>query len=843
MEDISDEEVQVLASNWVKRIQNSILTPADDVNNFGVVRTQFGSNDEGMHSNHEFCEENGKIDHFNSHLRSIGRPDSSKSLSFKQLPVVGGGSGVIEQHDSFERTSKQSNIAHSSKVTDEGDDISTTGKANSKSTPRVDVSFLRQKRLAFFDSNLTTQEEGDFLHDKNRNILTNITASHSPPREAHSSSCIDQFDLYPLKSNGHATQVSLDEMYHLQSLETTPLSSRLKSGSPRSNNVKYPYRSPRVSELDEEEDFKLELWGLKEAVNSGDLDLNVYLKKPAWKDHSFSSFADSTAPHQLGKNCDLQPCGKHPTESFDPLHEKTKPITMPDSGVSNHSYFYSGGNRRGKIGKEIDDVDDGCYSKEHRTSCMPMVHAEEVSNTFNGPEPQINGPLYSGFETSDSESSLLSFGSKCDDVHYRKAVKKQDRAVVDERISWRGNGHSASKKQANKLKPKRGKDKILMELTEFMEGSGTPKDTRHSKQNSSSNDLHLKCPADAGKVVNGDHRLATLSQGHLQNGFAERHLNGDPTCKNSICDGDVALSYDDHNQTNGTTMPAENQGSIMGKVCPKCGEVNSKAANWCIECGTALICIKASCLTAQQQQNFEKQCLETQALIKETLKTPTNLSHVLSYDKAAKEERSLSRDISNLSLQVSQSTSNLDDEKYSSSPRGYKRRWMRSSIAWSTYHSSELSKSPSFVKEQGKIEEKQRATSFSDLMTCSSNEKGSNHHKRNSRNKSFRQRTVSCSSFGHDDEATKPRERLTNGNLQTKSTTSLKGSQKHKQNRTCLVQRSSPCIENPNERNERTTKGQYRANSRNGLISIESQSCPSLLKVQWINSIYLMYII
>ncbi|KAJ7380958.1 hypothetical protein OS493_004548 [Desmophyllum pertusum] len=177
------------------------------------------------------------------------------------------------------------------------------------------------------------------------------------------------------------------------------------------------------------------------------------------------------------------------------------------------------------------------------------------------------------------------------------------------------------------------------------------------------NDLHLKCPADAGKVVSGDSLLATVSQGHLQNGFAERHLNGDPTCN-----GDVALSYDDQNQTNGAMMPAENQGSIMGKVCPKCGEVNSKAANWCIECGTALICIKASCLTAQQQKNFEKQCLETQALIKETLNTPTNLSHVLSYDKAAKEERSLSRDISNLSLQVSQSTSNLDDEKYSSSP-------------------------------------------------------------------------------------------------------------------------------------------------------------------------------
>lgn len=827
MEDISEEEVKVLASNWVKRIQNSILTPTDDVRNYGVVRTCFGSNDDRMHTNHEFCEENGKIDDFNLHQPSTAIiPGSTNSLKFKQLPAdTGRGRDVVEQNvTSFERESKQSNSAHSSKSNGERDEI-LTREASSKSTPRVDVASLRQKRLAFFDSKLRSQGEEDLLRDKNRNILTNIAARHSPPSERRSSS---QFDSFPLRKNDFATQEPSAEMYHLQS-SGTPLSSQFHSGSPRKNSMRRYYKSPRASEPDEE-DIKLELWGLKEAVQSGEVDLNDYLEKPAWKNHSFSN---SETSHQLGQSCDLQSFEKLPRNAFDPLHEKTKPIIIPDSGGYNHSYFHSVGNQGKKIWKEIDDVDDGCFSKKfHRTSCTPVIQAGGVSNSFNGPEPQINGPLYSGFETSDSESSLLSFGSKCDDVHYRKVVKKTDSPVVDKRVSQRINGHSTSKKQENRIKPKRGKDKILMELTEFIEGTGTSKDMKHSRQNSS-NDQHLKSSGDIAKVVNGDSLLSTVPQGHLQNGFAERadvvNLNEDPACKSSICDNDAALSCDDCKLTNDTMVPAENQvSSVMGKICPKCSDVNSRAANWCIECGTALVCVKASCLTAQQQKNFEKQCLETQALIKETLRTPTNLSQLMSYDKAAKEERSLSNDISNLSLQVSQSTSNLEETTYSSSPHGYKRRWMRSSIAWSTYHSSELSKSPSFVREQGKMKEKKRATSFSDLMTCSSNEKGSR-HKRNSRNKSARQRTVSCSSFaGPDDEVVNSCERLTNSkDYRSLQTTSLKGMQKEKPNGMC-VQRSRPSVEN---RNERTSEGQHSADSRNGMIVMESQLCPALLKV------------
>lgn len=793
--------------------------------NFGVVRARFGSNDERILRRHEFCKENGKLDDFNLHLPNTTRAGSTDSQRQFSDDAEGGRDVFDQDGTSFERASKESNSAHSSKTTGGREEI-ITREASSKVTPRVDVSFLRQERLAFFNDKLRSQEEGDILHDKNSNILTKIASNHSWPSEAHSSSSIEEFDFSSLRSNGFATKESSEQMYGLQSTET-PVPSYFINGSDHDNSVKYPSMSPRLRVLEnDEEDIKLELWGLKEAVQSGEVDLRAYLEKPAWRDQSFS---DSTTYRRLGeRNCDMQSFEKLlPRSGFDPLqHDETKPIISLDSGGCKQSRVHSVVNESGKIWKDINDVDDGYFSKEHRTSFSPVSHMQECSHSFNGPEPQINGPLYSGFETSDSECSFLSFGSKCDDVHYRKVVKKQDSPVVDERLSQRTNVISAGKKKENKIKPKRSKDKILMELTEFIEGCGTPKDVKHSRQSGRTNDV-----ANVNNVhVHEDNALTALSENHLHNGFAERadavNLNGNPSYKTNVCETDVVLSCDDFSHRSNGRIFEENQGSVVGKICPKCSEVNSRAANWCIECGTALVCVKASSLTPRQLKHFEKQCLETQALIQETLKAPMNLSQALPQDRATKEEWSLSNDISNLSLQVSQSTSDLEESKYSSSPHGYKRRWMRSSIAWNTFHSSELSKSPSFVKGHGHMKEKKRATSFSDLVTHSSTDK-SNKHRRNSRNKSARQRTVSCSSFGPDEEANSAHERLAMEDHKRPQTTSLKGTKKEKQHR-IYDQRSSSPMEN---KNGKATKGQHKANSCNGFISIESQSCPSLLKV------------
>ena len=63
-------------------------------------------------------------------------------------------------------------------------------------------------------------------------------------------------------------------MYEVESLETPLLNSFSGSNSHTVNRDSFNYQninSPRGFETDEEE-IKLELWGLKEAVHSGELD-------------------------------------------------------------------------------------------------------------------------------------------------------------------------------------------------------------------------------------------------------------------------------------------------------------------------------------------------------------------------------------------------------------------------------------------------------------------------------------------------------------------------------------------------------------------------------------------
>ena len=806
MEELSNDEVKDLASDWVQRIQNSLLTPGDDVRSPGVVRTRFGSRNERMCTNHEFREENGKIDYSNTQSKSPFLADSGNYVSFDDFSVDTEASrNSKEPVRSFESESKQSNVAI----------IDRPSKSNDQTTPRPDADFLRQKRLAFFNRSVGLQEKEDqrLFHDRNHNTPNHICASQLPRwnHGAELSSSVEHFKNSP---SSYAKQEASEKMYHLESVKT-PISCSLNGGPSNIFNtvdLQYQYRSPRAFETDEEE-LRLELWGLKEAVHSGEVNLNAYLKEPLWKHGRFLSATSHQFENVFDEHSD-----SGDMLSADPLHSELTLTKRTESGGYGQSCLTTANDTAGEVREENQSQ---CHLNENTTNCLPTVHVDEVLNSmgFNGPEPQINGPLYSGFENSDSETSLLSFGSKCDDVHYRKVVKKQIPPISGEKTSPQGKGHSKNIKHGHKTKQKRGKDKILLELTKFIEG---PKDSKLS------DDLYPRCLSGVPTVANGDSLLTKGTEDHREKEFTKRgdpiNANASSSCNTSVSADSILLAHS-HKPT-----LSESHGNLMGKICPTCDEVNSKAANWCIECGTALVCIKASCLTAEQQKVFEKQCKETQALIKETLKTPMNFSHLLDVNKAEKEESLLSKDISNLSLKVSQSTSNLEEEKYSSSPHGYKRRWLRSSIAWSTYHPSELTKSPSFVKDQGKAKERQRATSFSDLTTHSTKEKVSKHHKRNGRNKSSRKRTVSCSSFGPNDEST---DSVVFTNLKAfnhPQNTSLKGSRKEKQVQTSVVQRGSSSIQNQIQ-TTMPSKGSYSGNIYNGVINPESFSCQSSLKV------------
>lgn len=773
MEELSDDDVKEFASDWVRRLQNSVLAADNDVSNPGVVRSRFGSDDERIFPKDEFREEIDEVDRSTFRWRPSFAVDLRNSVADKHLP--GRGEGDEGQVLSFECSSKHSNVDQDHQ------------RFGGKSTPRPDSEFLRQKRLAFFSNSLELDETKklNVLRDENRNTPKQFPASLSSTcgHETHSSRS-KHFDSYPLKGMSHAKQEISNKMHQLDSFET-PFLSGFSSGISQSANTdsvhRYQNRSPQRFHSDEEE-IRLELWGLKEAVHSGELDLNAYLHKPLWKDQFFPASSGQLVNSYEQNHCKQQFVKRPPKDTYSSLHI------------------------------------------ERTLNGKASINCTE----FNGPEPQINGPLYSGFENSDSETSLLSFGSKCDDVHYRKVIKKQESSVTNGKMSTRVKD-PIGKKQDHKMKQKRGKDKILMELTEFIEGCGNPKDIEHSKQNGSI--INSRHSQDVPSKITKDNREA-VSMDHIQN---EDVRGGDfisgiknPLDKACISNSNTALSYNHTHPNDTLVVPAEESGNVMGKVCPKCDEVNSKAANWCIECGTALICVKATCLTPQQRKVFEKQCEETQALIKETLNKPMNFSHLLGYDKAEQEERSLSNDISNLSLQVSQSTSNLEGMRYSSSSPEYKRRWMRSSTAWSTYHPCELTKSRSFVKDQTKTKQRQRATSFSDL-TSSAKEKGSKHQKRSGRNKS-RKRTISYS--GAEKDAMNSSDGFTNLKSfgQNRNYSSMNTTRNEKQNQSSVIQRASLPIENMPENNI-SAEGLHGENVPNGMVHSKGYPSQCMIKV------------
>lgn len=699
MEKLTDDDAKKLASGRVKRIQHSLLAPDSDVTSLGNVRSRIRSSDE---PNSSVGLENGKVHDRNSGSSPV-LADSGINVSSDMFSGHSGVSTNWNHNDSsFQNTFEHSNFL-----------VDPSSEVKGLVTARPDANFLRRKRLEFFNKSKELQEKEDIagLPDRNHNL--HVKESCAKPVQSLQS-CKNQWEVEQLDCNQdiYANHKPAGNKHQLEAFQT-PLS-HILNGCASSNELQPTHRTANGFESDEDE-FRLELWGLKESVNSGEVNLNAYLSESSWR----------------GKRS--IPASQCQFDNF--VDEPTRYTCTPVQPLQKESVTL----QKLSDNKDYNEMqkDDNSNSQLNRKTL-----AQEICNGhFSGPEPQIIGPLYCGFDNSDSETSLLSFGSKCDDVHFRKL----------EETSPRGRSNHLE----NKNKPKRSKDQILLELTEFIEGFESPKDLTNI---SDVKDRQLRCSSDktlplsTEKVFNGCTEDSKRHQFGKING--NRYSPGELICRSQSDPENIELSSNQKGKGN-TLLPSEHHKNVMGKICPSCDEVNSKAANWCIECGKALVSVQPTCLTAKQQKVFEKQCEETKVLIAEALKTPMNFSHLLSLEKAKEEEKLLNKGISNLSLRVSQSTKNLEEEKYNclSKPHEYKRRWVRSSIAWSTYHPSELTKSRSFVNGKGKTHERQRATSFSDVTSVSNSqgkEKGSKHKKTNIRSKSARKRTVSCCSLSGD---------------------------------------------------------------------------------------------
>ena len=83
MEELSDDDVKEFASDWVRRLQNSVLAADNDVSNPGVVRSRFGSDDERIFPKDEFREEIDEVDRSTFRWRPSFAVDLRNSVADK----------------------------------------------------------------------------------------------------------------------------------------------------------------------------------------------------------------------------------------------------------------------------------------------------------------------------------------------------------------------------------------------------------------------------------------------------------------------------------------------------------------------------------------------------------------------------------------------------------------------------------------------------------------------------------------------------------------------------------------------------------------------------------------
>ena len=666
-------------------------------------------------------------------------------------------------------------------------------------TPRPDPEYLRQKRLQYFSSQPRNESDSNVqfcgfsntsVLDRNRNVLKTPACRQETKHGTGSSSKHREIDVRE---------------------ETSP------------ERKQWFGKMPSQPLKDEEDEFRLDLWGLKDAVLTGQVDLKSYL--PA------------TSTGVANYNCSLN--GHSHINGDANVSTSLFTATVMTDASKSHTV-------RREYGK-YDNANSICKMKEDKLFGVSRPIVEEallnlplknVTQDINKgrqiglepgspPEPQIKGQLYYGFDNqSDSEGSLTNFAVGKSRI--RVTDTKGDRAYSDENLCTSSpyvsnldvspaivrkpnvntfNSAVISKPLnheniRNKTKDKRGKEKILSELTEYMNTNNSP--NKNVASGNVTSGISSPRRSTLPIKISESEELKTSARSFEENCIELRQLSSDnsdyedqlkenlfleTSTKDPIragysvyasditsgmfnLDEDILLCGNEPVSLMKNTADEVCQGiipetgALKAKMCPQCGEINSRAANWCIECGVALVRVEASQITAQQQVHATKNALrmETCNTNKKTLPYCSRI--VPDTKKMDEEQRDLQNCIENLSIQAACSES-FDDNKYSSSPVGYKRRWLKSSIAWSTFNASELSK-PSSVEAKVEFNKNKKmptnlddlgvrkARSSSDLSVL--HRKGQVTNNKNSRGRSAsRRRTLSGGSSHGSADAQRPK--------------------------------------------------------------------------------------
>ena len=516
-ETLNDAEAHTLASEWVQRLERSLLAGLSD-------------------------------ETFSQDGRSVPLPE--RSLRSEGLEQITSSTPLVDpKYANWDR-----NPACPS-----ADEQHLSIDQDGRTTARVDLNLIRQKRLEYFELGSPAQPHKGITKETN----------------------IPEQGLRPFENFGHRSDTSagVDEC------------------SPRSYG--------------EDEEIRLDLWGLKDAVKSGEVDLKAYIR-------------DAPRPKRRG-------IGKSEPDSNQ----------TSDNGVASNSLTFK--ENSGLVG-------------------LPL-------------SPRLTDVRESNWGSTEQRTTKLVD---------RSADMPLGRLETDCRF-YKG--------RRNKCTPdKKGKEAILGELTEFM---------RTSNQLDTSG-MYAAPPcamiSEQKRTVN--HQWVSHDTEGLERsckGSAPDMLRK-PSANDFHLKGENSRDLKTHSNDTGASAGDVGQ---MAKICPSCGEMNSKAANWCIECGSAFVTVKPSFLSVEQTKEYEQQCEQTKSLMLDLWRPAdkaTGRNGLVNQISGHSNDCS-SKTVDKLTDRLDGSLAFTDGRQSQANP-DYKRRWLRSSTAWSTYDCAELSKPSSIPTKQ-----------------------------------------------------------------------------------------------------------------------------------------------
>lgn len=738
---MDEDEAKSIASAWVRRLEANVLSKVHD-----------NKPHEHRHQNENTVTNAYRDDR----LPRSYPPPSPKEKIHSDSTKISATSNLVDLKDD----TKTNSILTSLERKPSKEQPLNQPSRNSPRTPRIDLDVLRNKRLRHFQNN-------------DSYAVTNGEKEGQNFSESLGSS---------LQSDSCASSMLQWEPNSCERLEGNSFNGESWNYNSYSNGL-------NTQRSDDDDKLRLELWGLRGAVESGQLDINSYLRPARSTDIRQNNINSSNLVNTQNPEDDYSKLSssRDNNYNFTLLKKVNKKGDFPimNSAEGNLHLMTSmltiqapqeGGEGPDNANAEQDSEEFSLSDLQPSTSfggAIPQtkqLHKAKEDFTrfsvaknhpaapFGGTIPQIEGKLYNGFETSDSESSV-------------NAMSIQNK----NRSKSKADMHTT--KSNKPLKSGKGKQKILNELTEYLDaGQGNKKLNLHHKVESSP-----KIPHSDKEDVCENHPSAEIllkSSSPIavhKNGFRSRSISPDnhryistsaPITYNGVLNGspDDGIGrnaiYGEEEPRFGSlkTQVFDHHIPLLAKSCPTCNEVNSQAANWCIECGTALIAIQPTILSQEQREDYEEQRQEAKKLINEVLDCRSNSQSLTTLSKT---ERELNQDIINLSKEVDKNAG-FSNKSLQSNLSSYKRRWLKSSTAWSTYEPQELSK-PSSIVKPGKNNEKKnlmknkesfmdgalRSRSSSDLAVIE-NSKRKNKVK-NGFKSGRRQRTTSATYHSADD--------------------------------------------------------------------------------------------